>query len=159
MNLPLDRLEGLRVAALLHDIGKVCIPMAILAKPAKLSTEEMALMKMHSEAGYEIVKNVPFTWPVKEIILQHHERIDGTGYPHGLKGDDILLEAKILAIADVLEAMSSHRPYRPALGVDIALQELMDGAGTKYDKTACEAAMKLYYDGILRVENGKLSCS
>lgn len=159
MNLSFDQVEGIRIAGLLHDIGKVCIPMAILAKPARLSPEEMALMKRHSEAGYEIVKNIPFAWPVKDIVLQHHERIDGSGYPQGLRGEQLLLEAKILAVADVLEAMSAHRPYRPALGLDAALQEVMDGAGVRYDKGVCDVAVKLFDDGVLRLEDGRLVCS
>lgn len=159
MNLPHDRIEGIRIAGLLHDIGKVCIPMAILSKPAALSPEEQALMRKHPEAGYEIVKNVPFTWPVKDIILQHHERLDGSGYPHGLKGDSIMLEARILAVADVLEAMSSHRPYRPALGLEAAMEELRKNDGLKYDPQVCRAVYSLFTDGVLRVEQSRLICS
>ena len=159
MNLTHNQLEGIRISGLLHDIGKVCIPMAILSKPAKLTFEEMALMMQHSQAGYEIVKNVPFPWPVKDIILQHHERIDGTGYPHGLRGDSIILEARILAVADVLEAMSSHRPYRPALGIEAALNELTEHSGKKYDKKVCDVVAKLFEEGSIRLEQGKLICS
>jgi PAS domain S-box-containing protein/putative nucleotidyltransferase with HDIG domain len=159
MNLPHERIEGIRIAGLLHDIGKVCIPMAILAKPAVLSAEEMALMRRHSEAGYEIVKNIPFPWPVKDIILQHHERCDGSGYPRGLRGEAILLEARILAVADVLEAMSAHRPYRPALGLDKALGEIREHMGTAYDREACQAALHLVETGILRLEGNRLLCS
>ncbi len=159
MNLPHERIEGIRIAGLLHDIGKVCIPMAILAKPAVLSAEEMALMRRHSEAGYEIVKNIPFPWPVKDIILQHHERCDGSGYPRGLRGEAILLEARILAVADVLEAMSAHRPYRPALGLDKALGEIREHMGTVYDQEACQAALRLVETGILRLEGNRLLCS
>lgn len=159
MNLSHDQLEGIRISGLLHDIGKVCIPMAILSKPAQLSHEEMALMKQHPAAGYEIVKNVPFPWPVKDIVLQHHERMDGSGYPNGLQGDAISLEARILAVADVLEAMSSHRPYRPALGLDAALAEIKNNSGLKYDADVCGTVHKLFDDGSLRVEQGKLVCS
>ena len=159
MNLSHDQLEGIRISGLLHDIGKVCIPMAILSKPAKLSKEEMALMMQHPVAGYEIVKNVPFPWPVKDIVLQHHERIDGSGYPNGLTGDSIILEAKILAVADVLEAMSAHRPYRPALGLDAALAEITNNAGKKYDISVCDIVVRLFEEGSMRVEQGKLICS
>ena len=159
MNLPHDQIESLRIAGLLHDIGKVCIPMAILSKPSVLSFEEMALMKKHPEAGYEIVKNIPFAWPVSDIILQHHERMDGSGYPRGIKGADILLGARILAVADVLEAMSAHRPYRPALGLEAALHEIAENAGVKYDQDVCDAAFKLFDEGVLRIEQSKLVCS
>lgn len=159
MNLPHDCIEGIRIAGLLHDIGKVCIPMAILAKPATLSPEEMALMRRHSEAGYEIVKNIPFPWPVKDIILQHHERFDGSGYPRRLRGESTLLEARILAVADVLEAMSAHRPYRPALGLDKALEEIRAGMGAIYDREVCQAALGLVESGILRLEGDRLLCS
>lgn len=159
MNLPHDQIESLRIAGLLHDIGKVCIPMAILSKPSVLSFEEMALIKKHPVAGYEIVKNIPFTWPVSDIILQHHERMDGSGYPRGIAGNDVLLESRILAVADVLEAMSAHRPYRPALGLEAALREIMDNIGIKYDQDVCKATFKLFEEGVLRIEQGKLVCS
>jgi len=159
MNLPHDQIEGIRIAGLLHDIGKVCIPMAILSKPSILSFEEMALMKKHSQAGYEIVKNVPFSWPVKDVILQHHERMDGSGYPAGLSGDEILIGARILAVADTVEAMSSHRPYRPALGLDKALEEIHQNKKIKYDGNVCEAVFKLFEEGVLRLEQQKLICS
>lgn len=133
--------------------------MAILSKPARLTREEMALMMLHPVTGFEIVKNVPFPWPVKEILLQHHERMDGTGYPSGLRGDAILLESRILAVADVLEAMSSHRPYRPALGLEVALAEIAENSDTKYDKDVCEVVMKLFDEGSMRLEQGKLVCS
>jgi PAS domain S-box-containing protein len=159
MNLPHDQIESLRIAGLLHDIGKVCIPMAILSKPSVLSFEEMALIKKHPEAGYEIVKNIPFVWPVSDIILQHHERMDGSGYPRGLMGKDILLGARILAVADVLEAMSAHRPYRPAVGLEAALSEITENSGVKYDQDVCNAALRLFEEGVLRVEQSRLVCS
>ena len=117
LGLPADRVAGLRVIGLLHDMGKISVPAEILSKPGKLSDTEFAIIKSHAQAGYEIVKEIRFPWPVAEVILQHHERLDGSGYPKGLPGDDIILEARILAVADVVEAMASHRPYRPALGI------------------------------------------
>ena len=113
LGLPADRVAGLRVMGLLHDMGKISIPAEILSKPGKLSDTEFAIIKSHAQAGYEIVKEIRFPWPVAEVILQHHERLDGSGYPQGLTGPDIILEARILAVADVVEAMASHRPYRP----------------------------------------------
>ncbi|MFI5024699.1 MAG: PAS domain S-box protein, partial [Alphaproteobacteria bacterium] len=125
-----DRQEGLRVAGYLHDIGKITIPTEILSKPGKLAAAEFALVKGHPQASYDIVKNVEFPWPVAQVALQHHERIDGSGYPQGLKGEAILFEARIMAVADVIEAMASHRPYRPGLGIDKALAEIERGRGT-----------------------------
>ncbi len=159
MNLSFDRIEALRIAGLLHDIGKVCIPMAILAKPARLNPEEFALMKRHPLAGYEIVRNIPFPWPVKDIILQHHERMDGSGYPNGLAGNDILLETRVIAVADVLEAMSAHRPYRSALGLDAAMAEILEHQGKLYDHDVCQAALKLFEAGTIRVEKDQLVCT
>jgi PAS domain S-box-containing protein/putative nucleotidyltransferase with HDIG domain len=152
------QLEGLRYAALLHDIGKVCIPMAILAKPARLADEEMGMMKKHPEAGNEIVRNIPFPWPVGEIIRQHHERMDGSGYPRGMSGNDILPAARILAVADTLEAMSSHRPYRPALGLKVTLEEFRSKSGITYDPDVCDALFDLVKSGTIRWRKGVLQC-
>jgi PAS domain S-box-containing protein/putative nucleotidyltransferase with HDIG domain len=138
-------LEGLRLGALIHDIGKISVPAEILAKPGRLSTVEFNLIKQHSRAGYEILSVIDFGRPVAEMVLQHHERLDGSGYPSGLSGDELMLETKILAVADVVEAMSSHRPYRAALGADAALAELMDGSGARYDPevvVACRRVME-----------------
>ena len=159
MNLSQEQIEGIRIAGLLHDIGKICIPMEILSKPTALPREEMALMMEHPLASYEIVKNIPFPWPVKDIILQHHERVDGSGYPKGLKGEAILIEARILAVADVLEAMSSHRPYRQALGLEAALREIKEHAGTRYDLAVCQTVINLCDEGVIRVEGNKLVCA
>lgn len=128
---------------LVHDIGKISIPSEILTKPSRLSYLEMEMMKGHAQAGYEILKDVPFSIPIAEIIGQHHERMDGTGYPKGLKGDEIHPEARILTVADVIESMASHRPYRAALGVDVALAEILRGRGTIYDVDVCDAAVRL----------------
>ena len=141
------RQEGLRVAGYLHDIGKITIPSEILSKPGKLSPIEFKLIQGHPQASYEVLKAVEFPWPVAEVALQHHERIDGSGYPQGLKGEAILLEARIMAVADVVEAMSSHRPYRPGLGIDKALAEIERGRGTSYDPAVADACLKLFRDG------------
>ena len=137
------RIEGLRVAGYLHDIGKITIPAEMLSKPAKLSPIEFQLIQAHPRAGYEALKSIAFPWPVAEVALQHHERLDGSGYPQGLKGEAILLEARILAVADVIEAMASHRPYRPALGIEVALQEIERGRGIQYDPAVADACLKL----------------
>ncbi len=144
LGLAADRSDGLRVAALLHDIGKMALPMDILSKPARVSRVEYELIKEHSERGYEVLKNVEFPWPVADIVRQHHERFDGTGYPQGLKGEEILLEARIIAVADVIEAMSSHRPYRPGLGLEKALAEIERGIGSSYDPVIATAALKIF---------------
>ncbi|OFZ89323.1 MAG: hypothetical protein A2V78_07405 [Betaproteobacteria bacterium RBG_16_64_18] len=140
------RLEGLRVAGYLHDIGKITIPSEILSKPGKLSTVEFELIKGHAQASYDVLKDVEFPWPVAQVALQHHERLDGSGYPHGLKGEAILLEARIMAVADVVEAMSSHRPYRPGLGIDKALAEIERGRGSAYDPAVVDACLRLFRD-------------
>lgn len=149
VGLPGERLEGLRVAGMLHDIGKIHIPAEILAKPTRLSDLEMGIMRTHSQVGYDILKEIEFPWPVAQIVLQHHERLDGSGYPHGLSGDDILPEARILAVADVVEAMSSHRPYRASLGLGPALAEIAAGRGTRYDRTMVDVCVSLFHDGFI----------
>ena len=135
------RTEGLRLAASIHDLGKMGIPAEILAKPGRLTENQYALIKDHAQVGYEIVKNVEFPWPIAQMILQHHERLDGSGYPRGLKADEIHLESRILAVADVVEAMSSHRPYRPSRGIDVALDEVLSNSGTLYDSATVEACV------------------
>jgi PAS domain S-box-containing protein len=144
MGLPLNIIEGIHLAGTIHDIGKISIPSEILTKPAKLTALEFSLVQSHVQHGYEIIKDVESPWPLANIVRQHHERVDGSGYPQGLKGTDILLEARILAIADVVEAMSSHRPYRPALGIDLALEEISGNKGTLYDADAVDACLKLF---------------
>jgi HD-GYP domain-containing protein (c-di-GMP phosphodiesterase class II)/DNA-binding response OmpR family regulator len=138
------RIEGLKVAALIHDIGKICVPTEILSKPGKLTSIEMSLIKTHSQAGHDILMGVEFPWPIGQIILQHHERLDGSGYPQGLSGAEILLEARIIAVADVVEAMVSHRPYRAALGIDKALEEIARGKGALYDPEVADACTRLF---------------
>ena len=137
------RQEGLRVAGYLHDIGKIRIPSEILSKPGKLSPAEFQLVQGHAQASHDVLMDVEFPWPVAEVALQHHERMDGSGYPQGLKGEAILLEARIMAVADVIEAMSSHRPYRAGLGIETALAEIERGRGTAYDPVVVDACMTL----------------
>ena len=143
LGLPEQQIEGLHFAALLHDIGKISLPSEYLAKPARLSTEERAIIKCHTEIGYDILKNIHFPWPVADIVHQHHEHLDGTGYPLGLTDKDILLEAKILTVADVVEAMSSHRPYRPSLGLETSLDEIRAGRGARYHSQSVDACLHL----------------
>jgi HD-GYP domain-containing protein (c-di-GMP phosphodiesterase class II) len=144
MGMPEDRIEGLRIACYVHDIGKIAVPAEILAKPTAISDHEFGIIKTHSQFGADVLKEIDFIWPVAETTLQHHERLDGSGYPQRLRGGKIILEARILAVADVVEAMCSHRPYRPALGVRKALQEIARGRGTRYDKQAVDACLKLF---------------
>jgi len=139
-----QRQEGMRVAGYLHDIGKITVPSEILAKPGRLEPMEFELIKEHAQGGYDILKDVEFPWPVAEVARQHHERIDGSGYPQGLKREEILLEARILSVADVMEAMSSDRPYRPGLGVELALAEIERGSGTAYDPAVADVCLKLF---------------
>lgn len=143
MGLSEERCEGLRIAGLVHDIGKIEIPGEILSKPGKLSPIEFELIKTHARSGYDILREVDFPWPVAEIAHQHHERLNGSGYPRGLKGEEILLEARILAVADVVESMMSHRPYRPSLGTEAALKEITEKRGVLYDAEAVDACMSL----------------
>jgi len=144
MKLPKDRIEGLRTAATIHDLGKISIPAELLSKPAILTKMEFALIKNHPQAAYDILKNIEFPWPVARMVLEHHERMDGSGYPNGLKEDEILLESRILAVADVVEAMASHRPYRSALGIDVALEEINKNKGILYDPKAVDACSRLF---------------
>jgi len=143
LELPAKQIEGLHFAALLHDIGKIALPSEFLSKPTVLSSQEHEIIKCHAENGYDILKNIHFPWPVAEIVHQHHELLDGSGYPKGLKGEDILFEAKILTVADVVEAMSSHRPYRPSLGIEASLDEIRTGRGIKYDEAVVDACLNL----------------
>jgi len=131
------------MAGIIHDIGKISIPAEILSKPGRLNEIEFSLIKGHSKAGYDLLKDVEFPWPIAKIVLQHHERIDGSGYPQGLSGEDILLEARILGVADVVEAMSSHRPYRPALGIDSGLEQISENSGVLYDPEVADACIKV----------------
>lgn len=146
MNLSQDQIEAVRVAGLLHDIGKVAIPIEILCKPGKISIQEYDMIKTHVLSGYEILKDIEFSLPIAEIVLQHHERLDGTGYPNNLTAENLMIESKILAVADVIEAMTSHRPYRPALGIEKALDEINKHSGVLYDKYVVDECIKLFIE-------------
>lgn len=144
MGLSAEEVEGVSLASTIHDVGRTSIPIEILSKPSRLSEVEFLLVKRHPQVGYDILSMVEFPWPIAQIVLQHHERMDGSGYPEGLSGEEILLEARILAVADVVEAMASHRPYRPAHGIDKALEELSKNKGKRYDPTVVDACLTLF---------------
>ncbi len=144
MGLPGEQIDGIRMAGLIHDIGKIAIPAEILSKPGRLSDVEFSVIKTHPQVGYDILKEVEFPWPVAQVVLQHQERMNGSGYPSGISGDEILLEARILAVADVVEAMLSHRPYHPALGLDKALGEISGNRGVLYDADVVDACIRLF---------------
>lgn len=147
LGLDAHRVKGLRLGAMIHDIGKVYVPTEILNRPGKLDDAQFHLIRNHPLVGREIVQGIEFPWPLAEMVVQHHERLDGSGYPHGLKGEDILLEARILAVADVVEAMASHRPYRPSLHLDEALREIEQGRGSRFDGDVVDACLALFREG------------
>lgn len=146
MGLSNEQIESVRIAGIVHDIGKIHVPAEILSNPSKLSDAEFSIIKTHCEAGYDILHTIDFPWPIAQIVLQHHEKMDGSGYPNGLKEESILVEARILCVADVIEAMSSHRPYRPGFGIFPALQEISRNKGRLYDKNVVQATMTLFLD-------------
>jgi len=152
LGLSQEQVEGLRVAGSLHDIGKIYVPAEILAKPGHLRQNEINLIKDHAQVGYDLLKTIEFPWPVAQIVLQHHERVDGSGYPLGLKGENILIEAKILGVADVVEAMSSHRPYRPAFSLEKALLEIMHKKGVLYPPEVVDACVTVFNDKGFKFE-------
>lgn len=144
MGLSGDIIDGIRMAGSIHDIGKLSVPSEILSRPTKLTNIEFSMIKEHAQSGYEMLKNVESPWPLAEIIYQHHERMDGSGYPRNLKGDEIILEARIMAVSDVVEAMSSHRPYRASLGIEAALEEIENNKGILYDQDVVDACLRLF---------------
>jgi putative nucleotidyltransferase with HDIG domain len=152
-----DRIQGIELGSLIHDIGKVGLPASFLNKPGRLTTIEFALIKSHSQVGYEIVKDVEFAWPIAKMVLQHHERMNGTGYPNGLSGDSILMEARIISVADVIESMASHRPYRPALGLDAAMAEIAANSGSLYDPDVVKACLALFGNNRFSFEEMRLA--
>jgi putative two-component system response regulator len=144
MGLSDDQLEGIQTAGMIHDIGKIRVPTEILSKPSKLTVLEFDLIKTHVQAGCDILKDIEFPWPIARMILEHHERVNGSGYPGGMRGENLLSESKILAVADAVEAISTHRPYRPALGVEAALEEIVRNKGVLFDAEAVDACVKLF---------------
>jgi len=152
MGLPQEKIEGLRMAGAIHDIGKISIPAELLSKPTKPTNVEFSLIKEHARIGYEMLKDVESPWPLAEIVHQHHERMDGSGYPRNLKGNEIIMEARILAVADVVEAMASHRPYRPAIGIEAALEEIEKNKGILYDDAVADACLRLFREKCFQLE-------
>jgi PAS domain S-box-containing protein len=152
MNLPATQIEGINMAAAIHDIGKISVPADILSKPAVLNEIEYMMVKIHPEAGYKILKDIEFPWPIASIVLQHHERLDGSGYPDGIRGEEILLESRIVSLADVVEAIASHRPYRPAFGINIAIEEISRKSGILYDPDAVDACLRLFNEKGFKFE-------
>jgi putative two-component system response regulator len=146
MGLPEEQIEGIRMATLIHDMGKITVPAEILSKPDPLSELEYGLIKNHAQVGHDILKEMDFPWPLAQIVLQHHERLGGSGYPQGLSGGEIMLEARILAVADVVEAMASNRPYRPPRGLDKALEEISQNRGVLYDSEVVDVCLKLFIE-------------
>jgi HD-GYP domain-containing protein (c-di-GMP phosphodiesterase class II) len=156
MGWPEGRLQGLRMAAMVHDIGKISIPSELLNKPSRLSYHEFEQVKGHAESSYAILKDIPFTWPIADIVRQHHEKLDGSGYPLGLMGDAILDEAKVLTVADIVEAMAAARPYRKGLGLEVALAEIERQAGTKLDEGVVRVCVRLFREERLMIPGLKL---
>jgi len=144
MGLSEEQIDGIHMAGMIHDIGKTSVPVQVLVKPIPLSDLERGLMKAHSQVGHDILKTIEFPWPVAQIVLQHHERVDGSGYPQGLSGDDILLEARILAVADLVDTMTSRQPLRLALSIDEALEEITQNRGVLYDPEVVDACVELF---------------
>lgn len=147
IGLSTEQTDALKMAGMIHDIGKISVPAEILSMPRKLTVLEFSLIKTHAQSGYEILKDIEFPWPIARIVLEHHEKMDGSGYPQGLTGDKLLLESRIIAVADVVEAMASHRPYRPGLGIDAALEEITRNRGILYDAEIVDVCLKLFRDG------------
>ena len=152
MNISKDQIEGIRMAGLIHDLGKISVPAEILSKPGSLTEIEFSLIKTHPRVGYDIMTDIEFPWPIDQMMIQHHERINGSGYPQGLSGEDIILEARVLSVSDVVEAMASHRPYRPALGVDRALEEISKNKMEFYDSDVVDACLRLFREKEFKFE-------
>jgi len=157
LNLPQNIIDGIRIAGIIHDIGKISIPAGILTKPGKLTKIEFDLIKNHPQSGYEILNPITFPWPIARIVYQHHEKLNGSGYPLGLTDKDILIESKIITVADVVEAMASHRPYRPSLGIEKALEEISLNSGILYDREVVEACLRLFEKGYNLISSDAIS--
>jgi putative nucleotidyltransferase with HDIG domain len=146
MDLSRKQIDGIRIGGLLHDIGKMSTPTEILVKPTRLTEKEKQLMRTHVQSGYEILKDTVFPWPITRMVLEHHERLDGSGYPKGLTADQLIMESRIMAVADVVEAIASPRSYRPARGIDVALYDIKGDRGIRYDPEAVDACLRLFYE-------------
>jgi len=153
LNMSKDQIDQIYMAGVIHDIGKIAVPSEILSKPTRLTEFEFGIVKSHPKVAYDLLKNIEFPWPIDQIIYQHHEKIDGSGYPQGLKGDEISIEARIISIADVVEAIASHRPYRPSLGVKTALDEISNNKQIKYDQKVVEACIRIIKNGKVDLNN------
>lgn len=152
MGLSDEQVYGIRVIGVVHDIGKMALPDEILSKPGVLNAEELSIVQTHPQVAYDVLKNLEFPWPVAQTVLQHHERVDGSGYPNKLAGEDIILEARILCVADVVESMVSHRPYRPAPGLEKAMEEIELNGGVLYDPMVADACSKLSSNGGIKLD-------
>jgi putative two-component system response regulator len=152
LGLSQDHIDGINMAGLIHDCGKISVPAEILSKPTSLNEMEISIIRTHPHIGYDILKTIEFPWPVEQIVLQHHERENGTGYPQGLDKKDIIIEAKIIAVSDVVEAMASDRPYRPSLGIDKALEEIRNNRGILYNSDVVDACLKILSSGLFKFE-------
>ncbi|MGO9139248.1 MAG: HD-GYP domain-containing protein [Syntrophales bacterium] len=152
INLKSDQNNGIRIAGLIHDIGKISVPAAILNKPRRLTESEFELVKIHAQSGYEMLNGIAFPWPIDRMVLEHHERINGSGYPHGAVGDQLLVESRIMAVSDVVNGISYHRPYRPALGIDAALYDIRGNRGILYDPEVVDACLRLFSQKKYRME-------
>jgi putative nucleotidyltransferase with HDIG domain len=159
MGLTEQQVDWIRMAASVHDIGKINVPIEFLSKPGSLSHIEYDMVKTHPQVGYEILKTIEFPWTMVQTVLQHHERLDGSGYPQGLKGDEIIIEARILGVADVVDAISSHRPYRAAFDIDKALEEIENNKGTLYDTDVVDACLKLLKEKDFRLKNSEVQAA
>ncbi len=148
MNITKEQLQGVKYAAMIHDIGKISVPSDILSKPGKIGETEFEVVKGHSQTGYELLAKIDFPWPIADIVHQHHEKLNGSGYPNGLKDDDILIEAKIISVADTVEAMTAHRPYRAALGIDKAMEEITTNKGKFFDSNVVDACVNIFSNGF-----------
>jgi PAS domain S-box-containing protein len=154
MNLPTDQIDGIRMVAIIHDLGKISVPAEILSKPSELTDLEFGIIKTHAQSGHDILKDIEFPWPIARMVLEHHERMDGSGYPNGLVAEETLLESRILSVADVVESMASHRPYRPALGIDAALEEIENKRGTHYDTSTVDACLRIFRENGYQLIKG-----
>lgn len=148
MKLDAHMLHGIEITAKIHDIGKVAVPSEILTRPGKITEMEYSVIKQHCDVGYNILKNIKSQWPIADIVRQHHEHLDGTGYPLGLKGDEICMESRVITVADIVEAINSHRPYRPSLGIDVAMKAINEFKGVRYDAEVVEACERVVAQGF-----------